>query len=194
MFDNCNIELCPLSDVRALYENGHYLRRVRVGRQLNYAIDIDGRLAGAICYALPMMRTGYLGLSSNEMIEFARLFLVRNAPGLAVFSIAHTLRRVKNDWLTMYPLAPSPRLVVSYHDTALHSGTVYKAANFYFYRLTRPRKRGPNRYVKDRVGNSGFEGARSYTVEDSRVKGTWLYPLDKRMRRVLMKLPVDNRT
>lgn len=132
-----------------------------------------------------MMRTGYLGLSSNEMLEFARLYLVENVPGLAVYSIAASLRFVVRDWKVAFPTAPIPRVVVSWHDTVHHKGTVYKASNFVFYRLTKPRKRGPMRYTKKREGNKGFEGGRTYTQDDAHVKGTWLYPLDKQMRKVI---------
>ena len=171
-----SVELSELKEVRHLYEGGHYLRRARVGRQLNYAVRKDSAVVGAICYALPMMRTGYFGLSSNQMLEFARLYLTENTHGLAVWAIAQTLRRVAHDWKSRFAEAVAPEVVVSWHDTVRHQGTVYKAANFHFYRLTKPRKRGPSKY------GSKFAGARTYTQDDAHVKGTWVYPLTKSAR------------
>ncbi len=176
------VRLVPLKEVRHLYVDGHYLHRARVGRQLNYAIERDGKLCGAICYALPMMRTGYLGFSSNEMLEFARLYLINNVKGLAVYSIAASLRLVRKDWIAAFPAAPQPRIVVSWHDTVRHQGTVYKAANFVFFKLTKPRKRGPMRYAKE---TAQFKGTRGYTQDDAHVKGTWLYPLDAATRKLI---------
>lgn len=177
--DNFTVDLVELKAVRRLYEDGHYLHRARVGRQLNYAIRRRGEIVGAICYALPMMRTGYFGLSSNQMLEFARLYLVENIGGLAVWAIAQTLRRVAKDWNQRFGEAPAPQIVVSWHDTVRHHGTVYKASNFRFYKLTKPRKRGPSKY------GANFAGARTYTQDDAHIKGTWVYPLSKAAR-VLM--------
>ena len=177
--DAFTVELVELKAVRHLYEDGHYLHRARVGRQLNYVIKRRGDIVGAICYALPMMRTGYFGLSSNQMLEFARLYLIENVGGLAVWAIAQTLRRVGADWRQRFSEAPAPQIVVSWHDTVHHHGTVYKASNFRFYKLTKPRKRGPSKY------GANFAGARTYTQDDAHVKGTWVYPLSKAAR-VLM--------
>jgi hypothetical protein len=129
-----------------------------------------------------MMRTGDIGFTSNQMLEFARLFLVENVPGLAVWAIAQTLRRVEKDWVTAFPQAVKPALVVSWHDTHHHQGTVYKAASFMFYRTTKPRKRGKNRY------GTNFKGTREYTQEDAHVKGTWVFPLNRKCRKLLISI------
>jgi hypothetical protein len=172
------LRLCHLKEVRSLYEEGHYLHRVRVGRQLNYAIEKDGILYGAICFALPMMRNGYLGFTSTQMVEFARLYLTENVPGLAVYSIGVALRLIRKDWIVAFPSAEIPLVVVSWHDTWMHLGTVYKAANFEFYKNTaRPRKRGMRR--------DKWPGVRELTPDYTHVKGIWLYPLPPTSRKSL---------
>lgn len=181
------VRLVPLKEIRHLYETGHYLHRVRVGRQLNYAIEKNGKLFGAICYALPMMRTGYCGIDISKMIEFARLYLIENIAGLAVYAISATLRKIKKDWTQQFPSAAEPCLIVSWHDTTLHIGTVYKAANFLFYRNTeRPRKRGM------RYGET-WAGPRKLTQDYAHVKGIWFFALDVVTRNYLYTLP-DNKS
>lgn len=176
------LRIVELRNVRHLYENFHYLGRARVGRQINYGIyrKHDDYLIGAICYALPMLRVGYFDYKSTEMVEFARLYLVENIKGLAVWSIAQSLQRIVTDWTEKFPLADKPQIVISYHDTVYHLGTIYKAANFIFYRNTKPIRRGKNRY------GTNFKGTRDYTSDYSHIKGTWIYPLNKKARKLVL--------
>lgn len=176
-FSEYEIELVPLKHVRHLFEQGHYLKRAHVGRQVNYALTKNGCLVGAICYALPMMKTGYLSYNSNQMAELARLYLVDNVKGLAVWFMAATMRRIKKDWAELFPIAIPVEILVSWHDTVRHKGTVYKAANFTFLKFTKPRKRGKNRY------GDNFKGTRTYTQDDANIKGAWVFPLSKSARK-----------
>lgn len=173
----------PLSEVRALWVDGHYLGRARVGRQVNYAVkDLKtGLTVGAICYALPMMKLGYFGYRSTQMVELARLYLVDNVPNLAVWTIGTSLRLIPKDWRRLFPTADVPEVAVSWHDTVRHKGTIYRAANFRFYKLTKPRKRGPSR------GSKGvqFAGTGTYTQDDAHAKGTWVYPLTPAAQQVI---------
>ena len=125
------------------------------------------------------MRTGYCGFSSTEMLELARLFLVENVPGLAVWFTSITLRRVRRDSQKHINIDPS--VVVSWHDTEMFSGTVYRASNFIDSgKAAKPRKRG-------NVLKGKFTGIRRNTPEDLHQKHVWIYPLDTAARnQVLM--------
>ena len=131
------LQLVPVADVRKILEKRHYLRRARTGRQINYAILIDGVVDGVITYAYPMMSADLEGVPSDELLEFARLYLASNIPHSASCAIGKSLRRIQKDWATLYPDAKIPRLVVSWSDTTRHTGTVYKAANFEWLRRSR---------------------------------------------------------
>lgn len=76
------IELAPVElwQVRNMLEAYHYLNRVRTGRQINYAVLIDGVVDGVITYAYPMMSSDIEGVPSDELVEFARLYLHQNPP------------------------------------------------------------------------------------------------------------------
>lgn len=143
------VERIATAQARYALENFHYLHRTRTGRQINYAVLIDGVVDGVITYAYPMMSAPLAGVPSDELLEFARLYLHQNIPHTASCAIGQTLRRIRSDWLLEYPDAKTPRLVVSWSDTTRHSGTVYKAANFQWLRKSRGDKRTAPRNQAD---------------------------------------------
>lgn len=124
------LQLAELRDVRGILEGMHYLKRVRMGRQLNYLILIDGVVDGVITYALPMMSADFHDVPSDQVLEFARLFLKSNIQHSASCAIGKSIRRVKRDWVQRFPESPEPKIIVSWSDKTRHKGTIYKAANF----------------------------------------------------------------
>ena len=171
------VERVELADVRMMLERFHYLHRVRTGRQLNYAVLIDGVVDGVITYAYPMMSAPLAGVPSDELLEFARMFLASNIPHTATCAIGQTLRRVRADWLAEYPDAKPPRLVVSWSDTVYHKGTIYKAANFEFYRRTKGQPHG------NKAGSKRGERARH--GDYSHDKDCWIYRLGETTRKAV---------
>ncbi len=167
------VERVGLADVRMMLERFHYLHRVRTGRQLNYAVLIDGIVDGVITYAYPMMSAALAGVPSDELVEFARMYLHSNIPHSATCAIGQTLRRVRADWLTVYHDAKAPRLVVSWSDTVYHKGTIYKAANFEHLRRTHGQPPGNKASSK--------RGARAQHGDYSHDKDCWIYWLDKKV-------------
>ena len=131
------VELITTAQARYTLEKWHYLHRCRTGRQLNYAVLIDGVVDGVISYAYPMMSVSLEGVPSDELLEFARLFLYSNIPHTATCAIGKTIKRIRKDWLTAFPDAKVPRLLVSWSDTEYHKGTIYKAANFRWVRRSK---------------------------------------------------------
>ena len=169
------VHLVPLADVRMMLERWHYLHRVRTGRQLNYAVLIDGIVDGVITYAYPMMSAPLAGVPSDELVEFARMYLHSNVPHTATCAIGKTLRRIRQDWLNAYPDAKPVRLVVSWSDTTRHVGTIYKAANFEWFR----RSAGQNRKnLGSRQARWGGTKRIAYGDYDHE-KDCWIYRLDK---------------
>lgn len=128
------IQKVELKQVRKILENYHYLHRVRTGRQINYAVLIDGVVDGVITYAYPMMSASIENVPSDEVLEFARLYLHSNIPHSASCAIGKSLQRIKKDWMTLFPDAKTVKLIVSWSDTTRHQGTIYKAANFQWLR------------------------------------------------------------
>ena len=124
------LQMCELKDVRGMLEGLHYLKRARVGRQINYLVLIDGVVDGVITYALPMMSDDFHNVPSDQVLEFARLYLKSNTPHSASCAIGKSIRRVKRDWIQRFPTANEPMIIVSWSDQTRHKGTIYKAANF----------------------------------------------------------------
>lgn len=144
------VALVTVAEARHALETFHYLHRCRTGRQLNYAVYIDGMIDGVVTYAYPMMSAPLDGVPSDELLEFARLYLHSNIPHTATCAIGKTLKRIRQDWAMRFPDAKPVRLVVSWSDTEYHKGTIYKAANFHWFRkslsaMPGNRKPPPNR-------------------------------------------------
>ena len=168
------VQLVKLAEVRAILEQFHYLKRARAGRQLNYAVSLDGVVDGVITYAYPMMSAALLDTPADELLEFARMFLSRNVPHVASCAIGQTLRRVRQDWATLFPDAKPVRLVVSWSDTVYHQGTIYKAANFEW--LKRSKGHPPGNLATSK------RGVRESHSDYSHDKDCWIYRWPKELR------------
>ena len=166
------VHIAPLADVRMMLERWHYLHRVRTGRQLNYAVLIDGVVDGVITYAYPMVAGMIAGVQTDEVIEFARLYLHSNIPHTATCAIAKSIKAIRNDWTGIFPDAKPPKLIVSWSDRTIHSGTIYKAANFQHAWITQGGKRTNKRSAK-------WGGTQKINYGDySHEKDCWIYRLD----------------
>ena len=165
------IQLEPISvaDARYTLEQFHYLRRARTGRQINYAIIINGVVDGVLTYAYPMMSAPLHNIPSDEVLEFARLFLESNIPHSASCAIGKSLKRIKRDWMNKFPDAKEPRMVVSWSDTTRHKGTIYKAANFEWSHLSKGASHGNSPNSK--------RGKRKKHTDYRNDKDCWIYHL-----------------
>ena len=172
-----SLDIISVADARYTLEKFHYLHRTRVGRQINYAVLIDGVVDGVITYAYPMMTASIHGVPSDEIIEFARLFLAQNIPHSATCAIGQSLKRIVADWMREFPDAKTPRLVVSWSDKEYHRGTIYKAANFEWLKVTHgDHRKGPRNQA---TCKRGFRAQHPDLAHD---KDCWIYWLDKRPR------------
>ena len=147
------IEITPITVAQARYtlENLHYLKRCRTGRQINYAVLIDGIVDGVITYAYPLMSAGLCDVPADELLEFSRLYLKSNIPHSASCAVGRSLRCIVLDWAVKFPDAKPIRLIVSWSDTTRHQGTIYKAANFQWLKISKGAAEGENgiRYRPD---------------------------------------------
>jgi len=168
-----SVELITLEQAKFALINFHYLHRTRVGRQLNYAVLIDGVVDGVITFAYPMVSVPIANIPSDEVIEFARMYLHQNVPHSATCAIGKVLKRVKGDWMRLFPESKTPRLVVSWSDTVFHKGTIYKAANFQFLRRTKADQRKQSQRNKD----GSRRGVRIQRDDYKHDKDCWIYSI-----------------
>lgn len=166
------VEIISVAQARYALEKWHYLHRVRTGRQINYAVLIDGTVDGVITYAYPMTSTPIEGVPSDEMLEFARLYLYSNIPHTATCAIGKTIKRVVGDWMRLWPTSKPPRLLVSWSDTVHHKGTIYKAANFRYLKRTKGGGAGNTANSK--------RGVRIPHGDYDHPKDCWVYPLSNK--------------
>ncbi len=164
------VQIITVAQARYALEKFHYLHRVRTGRQINYAVLIDGVVDGVITYAYPMTPADFAGVANAEILEFARLYLHSNIPHSATCAIGKTLKCVVTDWTRLYPDASIPRLVVSWSDTEYHKGTIYKAANFVWLKRS-----AAHAWKNEHRANT--YGLRRCYPEAMHVKDCWIYTL-----------------
>jgi hypothetical protein len=176
-----SVEIVTAAQARYTLEKFHYLHRARVGRQINYAVFVDGVVDGVITFAYPMMSAPLFDVPADELVEFARMFLYQNIPHTATCAIGKVLKRVKADWMRLFPESKEPRLVVSWSDTVFHKGTIYKAANFTWHRRTKGQPPG------NKAGSK--RGARVQHGDYAHDKDCWLYGLNNADRKRLQALP-----
>jgi hypothetical protein len=181
-----SVEIVTAAQARYTLEKFHYLHRARVGRQINYAVFVDGVVDGVITFAYPMMSAPLFDVPADELVEFARMFLYQNIPHTATCAIGKVLKRVKADWMRLFPDSKEPRLVVSWSDTVFHKGTIYKAANFTWLRRTK----GDNRKAAQNSATSK-RGFRKHTNDYAHEKDCWLYALNNADRKRLEAIPAS---
>jgi hypothetical protein len=175
-----SVEIIETADARYMLEKFHYLHRSRVGRQINYAVFVDGQVDGVITFAYPMMSAPLLGIPSDELVEFARMYLHQNIPHTATCAIGKVLKRIKADWMLLFPDSKVLRLVVSWSDSVFHKGTIYKAANFQWVRRTK----GDNRKAAQNSPTSK-RGFRKHTNDYAHEKDCWVYFLNDADRKAV---------
>jgi hypothetical protein len=171
--------------------NVHYARRIP---SVTYAYGLirDGELVGVVTYGTPPSSTLCRGICGDEyqsaVVELNRLILRDNLPNEASRLVGGSLR-----------MLPTPRIVVSFADTAQeHTGYVYQATNFLYTGLSArfldPRVRGlehqhhatyahglSNAQVKEKYGEDNV-----YFVERSR-KHRYIILLGTRSERRRMR-------
>ena len=107
----------------------HYAHRIP---SISYAYGLvnEGELVGVVTYGTPPSSTLCRGVCGDEyqadVLELNRLVLKHNLPNEASRLVGQSLR-----------LLPSPRIVVSFADSAqAHVGYVYQATNFLYTGLS----------------------------------------------------------
>jgi hypothetical protein len=163
------VERITVAQARYTLENFHYLHRTRTGRQINYAVLIDGVVDGVITMAYPTGGLPFLGLNPGEFVEFARLYLHSNIPHSATCAIGKVLRRFTKDWESLFPDALKVQLIVSYSDREYHKGTIYKAANFEWLKESKGAAAGGLRRGNKRWGERGRYSDLGH------IKDCWVY-------------------
>lgn len=151
----------------------HYLRRPVDTRcsVLAYLVMHEGECVGCLIFGRPEatrcypwygsvedVANGKARLSRWEVVNLARVWLhpciqaggERYVPNAATRAIGQALRRVVADYLLRFPpcFPDEPyelRECLSYCDTSLHRGTIYRAASF---RLERENRRGIQTYAR----------------------------------------------
>ncbi len=132
LFDSqSGYEIRPIHkhETHNLLLNVHYARRIP---SISYAFGLflDGCLRGIVTYGMPpspSLTKGVAGVEwASSVIELNRLCLTHNEKNEASRLVGQSLK-----------LLPSPKIVVSYSDTAQdHVGVIYQATNFIYTGLT----------------------------------------------------------
>jgi len=126
------IRQIPFSECKYWILNVHYAKRLP---SISYAYGLyrHDEMVGMVSYGTPASPSLCKGICGEEhrsdVIELNRLVLRDNLPNEASFLVSRSLK-----------MLPTPKVVVSYADTAQdHAGIVYQATNWLFTGTTKPR-------------------------------------------------------
>ena len=126
------IRQIPYSETKHWILNIHYAKRLP---SISYAYGLyrHDEMVGMVSYGTPASPSLCKGICGEEhrsdVIELNRLVLRDNLPNEASFLVSRSLK-----------MLPTPKVVVSYADTAQdHAGIVYQATNWLFTGTTKPR-------------------------------------------------------
>lgn len=163
-----SIEKISKQDAAIIILQYHYLKDIQKGFRGGYTYGLfkQGFLCGAIVFSnfpVPELAVGMLGLPRDEqdgLFELSRLCLTppvqQEEHNLASWFVARAIALLRKE--------TNVRVILSYADSAYHSGTVYRACNFKYYGLTSPRsdfwiKQPDGTFIKHSRGKtSGIDG------------------------------------
>lgn len=126
------IRQIPFSETKHWILNIHYAKRLP-SISFAYGLYRHDEMVGMVSYGTPASPSLCKGICGEEhrsdVIELNRLVLRDNLPNEASFLVSRSLK-----------MLPTPKVVVSYADTAQdHAGIVYQATNWLFTGTTKPR-------------------------------------------------------
>jgi len=120
------------ADTKPFILDLHYAKRMP-SISFAFGLFLNDALVGVVTYGMPASPWLCKGICGNEnrhlVLELNRLVLTHNIKNEASLLVGRSLA-----------LLPTPRVIVSYADTAQgHVGVVYQACNFLFTGTTKPR-------------------------------------------------------
>lgn len=155
MSSKAGFKILPISKTEARYilEKYHYLSAISADFKsgYNYGCFKDGQIVGVAIFTgfpVPELVEGMFGLDRFEqlgMFELSRLCLdpdiQKTEHNLASWFVSRCIRLLRRH--------TPVRAILSYADSAFHSGTIYAACNFGYYGLTDAKK---DFYIKNADG------------------------------------------
>ncbi len=108
----------------------------------NYGLYKDNECVGACVFTkipVPEIAVGAFGLKRDEqdgLYELSRLCIVPNIQSeeynITSWFVSRCIKKFRKE--------VNVRVILSYADSSRHSGTIYRACNFKYYGLTKPKK------------------------------------------------------
>lgn len=198
-----SFEVAPCSHEAAKYavENWHYSRILPTGKLVKFGVWENAKFVGVVIFsrgASPWLGKA-LELDQTEICELTRIAMTKHSTPVSQV-VAICLKKFKES-------NPKMRAVVSFADPKEgHIGGIYQAGNWiytgqsgevteYFVDGRWRHKKGVwNRLVKEKKQGKNLpvvEGGEPVPWRDMPGKFRYIYPLDKAMRRRVMKLALD---
>lgn len=177
--------------------NFHYSKKMPIGKLIKYGVWENDKFIGAVVYgrgSSPFLGTAY-NLNQTEVCELVRVALSEHSAPVSQI-VSETLRHLRKENFKM-------KLVVSFADARQkHYGIIYQAMNWIYTGKTTENKEYFYKgkwYHSRMIGNGGFisetvlsklseEDKDNLLIRKIEGKFRYLYPLDKKLGRELIKL------
>jgi hypothetical protein len=190
------LKIAPCTFEAAKYAvlNWHYSKAMPAGKLAKFGIWENGNFVGAIIFgrgATPQLVKPY-GLKQTEACELVRIAMRKHEAPVSQ-ALAECIKQLKKT-------NPSLRLIISFADPAQgHIGGIYKATNWIytgrsadanFFKTEVGDKIIHPRTIQARKNSIGKNGdiILPYTKINKPGKYRYLFPLDKNMRKQILKL------
>jgi hypothetical protein len=190
-----DIFLCSYRIAKYAVCNWHYSRSMPSGRIIKFGIKENGKFIGTILYSKGANKNIHkpYNLPEGSVCELTRIAFITHKNPLS-FYVSKTLSMLKNIDRGLY-------LVVSYSDRNQgHEGTIYKACNFIYegefaneIGILINGKLIHRRTVSAIYGTSALGKIGGKSIR-GKAKSKWLYPLNKKTRKAILKKINANKT
>jgi len=149
--DTCDIEKIHKKQAKEIIAKYHYLGSKGFRSSASYGL-FNGRLIGACVFhgvSAPETVVGAFGLDRKDqdgIWELGRLVIDKdyNGKNYTSYLVGNSIKQLRKE----YPV----RAIISYADSSLHNGGIYRATNFVYCGLTAPKK---DFYVAGKIQERG---------------------------------------
>lgn len=182
---------CEYEASRYAVMNWHYSKAMPSGKLAKFGVWEDNKFIGTIIYgrgATPQLVKPY-GLQQTEACELVRVAMKEHTAPVSQ-ALAESLRQLKEK-------NPGLRLVISFADPSEgHAGTIYQATNWVYTGKSADATFSKNprtgRIIHPRTIQARKGSNTILPIEYEKIikpgKHRYLYPLDRNMRKQIMKL------
>jgi hypothetical protein len=179
------VDFCDYKAAKWAVEHWHYSKSMPAFKRVTFGVWEDGAFIGSVVYSWGANRHAgdKWGMELGQIVELVRVALNKHtSPVSQIVSI--TVKMLKKQ-------SPNIQCLLSYADPEEgHNGSIYQAMNWIYVGESQGSEKVwyRGRWAHKRTVDAMYGNHKGFKVKKTSGKHTYLYPLDKKMRRQLLPL------